>query len=322
MRQNDLLLTEVGTHSAYNAARQIYQLRQWSNHLNTLNDQIILVTGANAGIGLETARALAQRGATVVMVARSAERGAVARDDVIASTGNQKTTLMLCDLASQASIRAFAAEFKARYDRLDVLVNNAGAIFNSRQESVDGIELTFALNHLGYFLLTNELLDLLKASAPARIVNVSSGAHSVGKFDFDDYQRRQRYSGFQVYGESKMANVLFTYELARRLEGTGVTANVLHPGFVRTNFATNNGRLWALGMQLIGRLFAISPTKGAETPIYLASSPDVAGVSGQYFDKCKAVKSHSYSHNREAQRRLWALSAQLTATPDPVAAAA
>lgn len=281
--------------------------------MTPIQEQIIIVTGANAGIGLETARALARLGATVVMVARSADKLATAQAEIVADTGNEKTTYMLCDLASQASIRAFAAEFRRRYARLDVLVNNAGAVFNGRQESVDGIELTFALNHLAYFLLTQELLDLLQASAPARIVNVSSGAHSVGTFDFDDYQRRKKYTAFQAYGESKMANVLFTYELARRLEGSGVTANVLHPGFVRSNFATNNGRLWQIAIRIIGRLFAISPQQGAETSTYLAISPQVEGVSGCYFDKSQAVKSHSFSYDRAAQHRLWELSEQLTA---------
>ncbi len=270
-----------------------------------------LVTGANAGIGKETALALAQMGAVVVMVARSPERGMAALDEVRSRSGSQRVELLSADLSSQASIRQLAADFKAKYDRLHVLVNNAGAVFMQRQESVDGLEMTFALNHLGYFLLTNLLLDVLKASAPARIINVSSGAHQGGRINFNDLQRQQSYSGFGAYSTSKLANVLFTYELTRRLEGSGVTTNCLHPGFVRSEFAKNNGRLARLSMLLL-RPLTISPAQGAETSIYLASSPDVTDVAGRYFVKKKAVKSSAASYDTAVARQLWNVSATLT----------
>lgn len=269
------------------------------------------MTGANAGVGKETALALARLGATVVMVARSAERGAAALADARRQSGSEQLSLLLADLSSQASIRQLAADFKAKYDRLHVLVNNAGAIFMRRQESVDSLEMTFALNHLGYFLLTNLLLDVLKASAPARIVNVSSAAHHSGEIDFDDLQAGSNYNGLRAYSASKLANVLFTYELARRLEGTGVTANCLHPGFVGSNFAKNNGLLARLGMTVL-RPFALSPAKGAETPIYLASSAEVESVTGQYFEKKKRVQSAAASYDEAMARRLWDASVALT----------
>ncbi|MCB8966722.1 MAG: SDR family oxidoreductase [Ardenticatenaceae bacterium] len=276
-----------------------------------MQGKICMVTGANAGIGKETALALARMGATVVMVARNAERGAAALADVRHQSGNGQVTLLLADLSSQASIRQLVTDFHAKYDRLHVLVNNAGAIFMQRQETVDGLEMTFALNHLNYFLLTNLLLDTLKASAPARIVNVSSGAHYGGQIAFDDLQLRQNYRVFAAYSMSKLANVMFTYELARRLAGTGVTANCLHPGFVGSNFAKNNGLLARLTMVLM-RPFALSPEKGAETSIYLASSAAVDGVSGKYFTRKKPQKSSSASYDEAAAQRLWAVSAELT----------
>ena len=191
-----------------------------------------------------------------------------------------------------------------------MLVNNAGGVFFNRKESVDGLELTFALNHMGYFQLTTGLLDLLIASAPARIVNVSSGAHGVNTFDFDDYQRENGYKAFSVYSQSKYANVLFTYELARRLEGTGVTVNTLHPGFVRSNFGRNNGFLSKIAMTLMSP-FAISEEKGAATSIYLASSPEVENVTGQYFVKSQPRKSASTTYDEALQQRLWELSESL-----------
>ncbi|MBE2197131.1 MAG: SDR family oxidoreductase [Anaerolinea sp.] len=281
-----------------------------NNHVS-LQDKICLVTGANAGIGKETALALAQMGAVVVMVARSPERGMAALDEVRRRSGSQRVELLSADLSSQASIRQLAADFSAKYDRLHVLVNNAGAVFMQRQESVDGQEMTFALNHLGYFLFTNLLLDVLKASAPARIINVSSGAHQGGRINFNDLQLQQSYSGFGAYSTSKLANVLFTYELARRLDGSGVTANCLHPGFVRSEFAKNNGRLARLSMLLL-RPLTISPAQGAETSIYLASSPDVTDVTGRYFVKKKAVKSSAASYDTAVARQLWDASATLT----------
>ncbi len=279
-----------------------------------MQDKIVIVTGANSGIGKVAATELAKMGASVVMVCRSQERGAAAMAEVKRDSGSSDVTLMLCDMSSFDSIRAFTAKFKAEYDRLDVLLNNAGAIFTNRKESADGIELTFAVNHLGYYLVAVELAELLKASAPARIVNVSSDAHRVNSFDFDDYERKNSYSrfGFTEYGESKLANVLFTYELARRLEGTGVTVNALHPGFVRTGFSTNNGALAGVLMATLGRLFAVSPQKGAETSVYLASSAEVANITGKYFADKREKRSTSLTHDLAAQERLWKLSADLT----------
>lgn len=280
--------------------------------MTTMQGKVCLVTGANSGIGKETARELARLGATVVMVARSAERGEAARREILAETTNTAVDLMLADLSSQAEVERLAQAFKARYDRLHVLVNNAGAIFAQRQESVDGIEMTFALNHMGYFWLTNALLDVLKASAPARIINVSSDAHKVGRFNFDDYQRTQRYSNFQVYGESKLANVLHAFYLAEQLAGSGVTINAMHPGFVATGFGRNNGALWRAALAVIGRFFALKPAQGADTVVYLATSPEVEGVTGQYFAKRRPTPAAKAAYDKAAQRRLWELSEQLS----------
>ncbi len=277
---------------------------------NALTEKICLVTGANSGLGKITTHELAKMGATVVMVARNRERGEAALKEVQQASGNQHVQLMLADLSSLNGIRQLAAQFKAEYGRLHILVNNAGAIFKNRQLSVDGYEMTFALNHLNYFLLTNLLLDLLKASAPARIINVSSGAHSGGTINFDDLMMENKYRSFAAYGQSKLANVLFTYELARRLEGSGVTTNTLHPGGVATQFGSGQGFMGWI-MKLL-RPFLLSPEQGAETQIYLASSPEVEGVTGKYFDKKKPVKSSKESYDTAVAKRLWQLSEQLT----------
>ena len=274
-----------------------------------MNNKLCLVTGANAGIGRATALGLAQKGAHVVMICRSAERGRAAQQEIIAQSGNQQVDLLLADLSVQAEIRRVAAEFKQRYSRLDVLVNNAGAIFTTRQESADGLELTFALNHLGYFLLTQELLPLLLASAPARIINVASGAHYSGQINFDDLQLRQGYAAFKAYAQSKLANVLFTNELARRLAGTGVTANSLHPGVVGTQFGRNNR-----GLSLIIRLvrpFLRSEAKGAETSIHLATAPELATTTGQYFDDNQPKRASDLAYDETLARRLWEESEKL-----------
>ena len=205
-----------------------------------MTGKICLVTGATNGIGMATAQALAHMGATVVIVGRDAQKAARVTEEIRAASGNQNVDWLLADLSSQQDIRRLATEFKSKYSHLHVLLNNAGATFTTRQLSVDGIEMTFALNHLAYFLLTNLLLDTIKASSPARIINVSSDAHSGGKIDFDNLQGERSYSSFGPYGNSKLANILFTTELARRLEGTGVTVNALHPGFTSTGFGKNN----------------------------------------------------------------------------------
>ena len=279
-----------------------------------MKGKTVLITGANGGIGKMTACNLAKMGAQVVMVARSQERGEAALGNVKAASGSDDVHLLLADLSSQTAVRQLAATFKANYDRLDVLINNAGAIFLKRKLSADGIEMTFALNHISYFLLTNLLLDMLKASSPARIINVSSVAHEMNPLNFDDLQSEKAYRGFQAYGKSKLANLLFTYELDRRLKGSGITVNALHPGFVGTNFAKNNGRLVRLAMFFINK-FALPPEKGAETPVYLAAAPEVAAVSGQYFYQKKTKRSSSASYDEAAAQRLWQISEQMTGLP-------
>ncbi len=280
-----------------------------SNHL--MSGKVCMVTGATTGIGQVTARRLAEMGATVIAVARNPVKGETVVKAIKDSTGNQDVAFMLCDLSSQASIRKLARDFKDRYTRLHVLVNNAGALNFARSVTVDGLETTFAVNHLAYFLLTNLLLDVLKASAPSRVVNVSSAAHTDGTITFDDLQGEKHFSGMKAYSQSKLANVLFTYALAKRLEGTGVTVNALHPGVIRSGFARNNGPLFNIGMSVVGLFFA-SPEKGAETSVYLASSPEVEGVTGQYFVKKAAVKSAPASYDEAAAERLWKMSTELT----------
>lgn len=275
-----------------------------------------LVTGATAGIGEVTARRLAGMGAMVTIVGRSAERAAATAARIKTATGAD-IAILLADLSSQAEVRRLAEEFTARHDRLDVLVNNAGALFNRRAESADGIEMTWALNHMSYFLLTNLLLDTLHAAGPARVVSVSSDAHHGGSIHFDDPQLRRGYSGWRAYSQSKLANILFTTELARRLRGTGVTANTLHPGFVASNFASNSGGLIGVLFGIAKKVAAISPEAGAATSIYLATSPEVADISGQYFDKCRAVRPSAAAQDAAAAARLWQLSEEMVAAGAP-----
>jgi NAD(P)-dependent dehydrogenase (short-subunit alcohol dehydrogenase family) len=274
-----------------------------------------MVTGATGGLGQVTAQALAQRGATVIIVGRNADKGAATVSRIQEQTGNAAVEFMLADLSSQKDIRQLAQQFTGRHSRLHVLVNNAGASYGKRRESVDGIEKTFALNHLGYFLLTNLLLDTLKASAPARIVNVSSEVHREVTLDFDNLQAGGRFNGYQVYKRSKLANLPFTFELARRLEGTGVTVTAASPGLVKTNLGLQDGGLPALMKRIINALMGVSPQEGAKTIVYLATSPEVEGVSGQYFVKGKATPSSEASRDRAAAARLWKISAELTGLP-------
>jgi len=271
----------------------------------------VLITGANQGIGKAAAAALGKQGARLVLVCRNADKARAAIAD-IEREGAKGVELIVGDLTSQAEIRRVAAEFKAKHDRLDVLLNNAGALVPSRRTTVDGIEETFALNHLGYFLLTNLLLDVIKASAPARIVNVSSNAHRGAKMRWDDLQYASGvYNPAGAYGQSKLANVLFTRELARRLEGTRVTANSLHPGVIASGFGmTYGGPVGAFFK--VAHLFMISPEKGARTSIYLASSPEVEGVTGKYFDNCKERFPSRAAQEEGAPARLWAISEELT----------
>lgn len=279
-----------------------------------MKDKVCLVTGATAGLGQATARQLARQGATVIVVGRSREKSEATVNEIKQQTGDPNVEYMLADLSVQKDIRQLAQAFKRKYQRLHVLVNNAGAIFLRRRESADGIEMTFALNHLNYFLLTNLLLDTLSAGAPARIINVSSRAHArVAGLNFDDLQNKRGY-GFNVYGQSKLMNVLFTYELARRLEGTRITVNALHPGFVASRFATNNGLLTRLARPLLD-LFAISVEEGAQTMVYLATSPEVEGLTGKYFYRQQAIPSSPASYDEAAAHRLWEVSAATTGLP-------
>jgi NAD(P)-dependent dehydrogenase (short-subunit alcohol dehydrogenase family) len=283
-----------------------------ANSAHLLHGKVCLVTGATSGVGLVTAQALARQGATLIVVGRNPERGAATVSRIQHETGNSAVELIIADLSAQAQVRRLASEVQRRFTRLDVLINNAGALFLRRQLSPDGLEMTFALNHLAYFLLTNLLLDHLKASPAARIVNVSSEAHRGARLDFADLQGQHRYRGWRAYARSKLANILFTYALARRLEGTSVVANALHPGFVATNFGRNNRGITAVFFR-IAQLAAISPEQGAQTIIYLASSPEVKGITGAYFVKKKAVRSSQISYDRSAADRLWQVSAGLTA---------
>lgn len=276
-----------------------------------MQGRICLITGANSGIGKATAVGIARLGATVVMVCRDQGRGEAVQQEIRAETGNDDVQLVLADLASQPSIHELSREIHERFQKLNVLVNNAGVLLTQRTTTPDGLETTFALNHLGYFLLTNLLLDLLKAGAPSRIVNVSSRAHVRSHLNFDDLQGEQKYSGLRAYGRSKLANILFTYALARRLEGGGVTVNAVHPGTVATNFASGSSRLLDIGMK-ISHLFMISPVKGADTVVYLASSPEVDGITGKYFARRKEVPSSNESYDEGEQERLWQVSEQLT----------
>jgi NAD(P)-dependent dehydrogenase (short-subunit alcohol dehydrogenase family) len=275
-----------------------------------------LITGATSGIGLATALALAKMGATTILVGRSAERCQKVVARIKSETGNLNVDYLLADLSIQAQIRALADEFKARYERLDVLVNNAAAIFFFRQVSADGIEMNFAVNHLAYFLLTNLLLETLKASAPAQIVNVASNSHFGQHLDFDNLELKRGYNPGKAYGRSKLANLYFTYELARRLSGTGVTVNAMHPGFVRTNMAANNGWLVRLFLPLV-HLNSLTPEEGARTAIYLASSPDVEGVTGKYFVREQEVVSDPVSYDESAAKRLWEVSEEMTKLSPP-----
>ncbi len=265
-----------------------------------MSGKICLVTGATDGIGKVTARVLAERGWTVIGVGRNPAKIEATLREIGKTSGSLE--FMTADLSSLAEIRALADAFKAKYDRLDVLVNNAGALFKTYRESVDGIEMTFALNHLSYFLLTTLLLDTIIASSPARIINVASDAHGGSTIHFDDLGHKQHYDGWATYGASKLANILFTYELARRLVGTGVTVNAVHPGFVDTNFAN------AAGLNMRGPL---TPEEGADTQIWLATSNEVDGVTGSYFVRRRDTRSSDVSYDQAVARRLWDVSEQM-----------
>jgi NAD(P)-dependent dehydrogenase (short-subunit alcohol dehydrogenase family) len=283
--------------------------------MTDMHGKVVAISGANAGIGKETAVALAGMGATVVMTARNPAKGEAALADVRARSGSDRVELMALDLADLASVRAFATGLLAAQDRLDVLVLNAGLMLRRRSQTTDGFETTFGVNHLGHFELTSLLLDRLRASAPARIVVVASHAHKTARkgLDFDDLQSTGRYRSFDVYSRSKLANVYFTRELARRLAGTGVTVNAVHPGYVASSFARDGDMYLESVVKLGAKLFAISPEAGARTSVYLASSPEVEGVTGEYFVKCRPAPVSKAAQDDIAARRLWDASESLLA---------
>jgi NAD(P)-dependent dehydrogenase (short-subunit alcohol dehydrogenase family) len=273
--------------------------------------KICMITGANSGIGKATALRLAELGATVVTVCRSRERGEKAMVHIKTASHADSVELLLADFTSLDSVRALAGEFREKHDALHVLVNNAGVARVRRSVTVDGFETTFQVDYLSHFLLTNLLLELLKKSAPTRIINVSSVSHYGGHMNFDDLQLKKGYGVMKAYSQAKLAQVLFTYELSRRLEGTGVTANCLHPGTVATNiWGSAMGPFSFLGR--ISRLFLISPEEGAETVVYLASSPKVEGVTGKYYEQNRDKKSSADSYDRALAEKLWSESERLT----------
>jgi NAD(P)-dependent dehydrogenase (short-subunit alcohol dehydrogenase family) len=271
-----------------------------------MNGKVCVVTGANGAVGQALATELARLGATVVMACRSRERGEAARMAVKAAAGNQAVELLLVDLSSQASVREAVAEFSARYNRLDVLINNAATFTQRRAITADGLEMIFATNHLGPFLMTNLLLERLKASAPALVLTVT--APSTTALDFDDLQGEQHFNAMHAFGASKMCNLLFTYELARRLAGTGVRANAVHPGLVKSSLMSEA----PFFIRGFSRLISGSPEKGAGTAVYLATSPEAASLTGQFFKDKKPIDSNAYSRDPAVQRRLWDVSATLT----------
>ena len=273
-----------------------------------------VVTGATSGIGFETAQALLRRGARLVLVARSRGKAEDAVTMLTAATGQRDVTVVQGDLGVQADVRRVAAELLACCPRIDVLVNNAGVVNLERRLTVDGIEETLAVNHLGYYLLTRLLLERLLGSAPARIVNVASDAHRFARVDLDDLQGVHRYRALRVYGRSKGCNILFSYELARRLAGTGVTVNCCHPGAVRTGLGQNNGRVASALSKVVGAFFR-TPAQGAATSIRLATAADLASVTGQYFANEQPKRSSAATYDAAVQRRLWEESARLTGLP-------
>jgi NAD(P)-dependent dehydrogenase (short-subunit alcohol dehydrogenase family) len=270
-----------------------------------------LVTGGTGGIGRATALRLASMGARVGITGREAGRTQRAAAEIASEAASGTVDAFAADMSSQAEVRRLAEEVLAAYPRLDVLVNNAGGFWSHRHVTPDGLEHTFALNHLAPFLLTSLLLDRLIQSAPARIVTVSSGAQSMGKIDFDDLMGEHKYSGQTAYNQSKLANVMFTYELARRLAGTGVTATALHPGMTNTSFSAEDPSRAFAPLVMVMRPFMKKPERGADTPVYLASSPDAAGLTGQYFANQEAKKSNASSYDTAAAARLWQVSAEL-----------
>jgi NAD(P)-dependent dehydrogenase (short-subunit alcohol dehydrogenase family) len=282
-----------------------------------MHGKTVLITGGSSGIGLETARGLARRGAKVIIVGRNPQKTADAVRDLRESTGSTEISSLLADLSLMSETRRLAADFNAGYDRLDVLINNAGGVFQKRTYTAEDLEYTFALNHMSYYLLTRLLLDKLIASGPSRVVNVSSGAHFMSRgVNFEDLQRRQgRFIGFGRYNETKLMNVMFTLALARRLDPASVTVNAVHPGLVASGFGHNNGGLLSLGTAIAARLFGKNTVQGAETTIYVAATEHGGAVTGLYFEDSKSKPPSKQAQDVEAQERLWSMSATLAGLP-------
>ena len=278
-----------------------------------MNGKICLVTGATDGIGKVSARVLAEMGAKVIIVGRNPEKSAAVLTELKSISRNENIDLLMADLAVMKEVRDLAEQVISRYDRLDVLLNNAGGYFAKHEITSDGLEMTFALNHMSYFLLTNKLMGLLKSSVPARIVNVSSDAHYGVDIEFDNLNGEQDYKAWKAYQKSKLANVLFTYELLKKVPAD-ITVNCLHPGFVATNFGNNNGGFVSPVLKIAKRIFAIDPEEGAKTSIFLCSSPEVEEVSGKYFFKCQPKTSSRESRNMDTAKRLWQISSDIAST--------
>jgi NAD(P)-dependent dehydrogenase (short-subunit alcohol dehydrogenase family) len=276
-----------------------------------MKDKICIVTGANSGIGKATAKELALQGATVILVCRNKEKGTLALQEIKALSKNDSVELLIADLSSQKEIRLLADKIRKKYPKIHVLINNAGAVHDKRTETVDKIETTFATNHLAYFLLTSLLLDNLKSAPKARIINLASEAQRTGKINFDDLNLKSDFSAIKSYSQSKLANVIFTYELARRLKDTNVTANCVHPGLVRTNFGKDLNGVFK-GIIVLMKPFMRKSEKGAETVVWLASSPNVEGITGKYFTDKKEIKSNEMSYDPEVAKQLWLVSEKMT----------
>lgn len=275
-----------------------------------MSGRVCMVTGANSGIGKIIARELAQSGATVIMVCRDHEKGEKAREEICAGRKNLSIELMIADFSSLDSVRRLVRDFKTRHDKLHLLINNAGLIIGKRVATTDNLETTFQVNYLSHFLLTNLLLNTLKQSAPSRIVNVSSVAHFRGHMEMDDLQGEKEFSAMKSYSQSKLAQVIFTRELAKRMKGSGVTVNSVHPGAVRTRWGDEAGLL-GIGIR-VARPFMISPERGARTPLFVATSPDIEGITGEYFSKSEVTKSSKESYDESISEKLWDLSVKLS----------
>jgi NAD(P)-dependent dehydrogenase (short-subunit alcohol dehydrogenase family) len=287
-------------------------MRNAANSTADMDGKVCLVTGATSGIGEITAAALAARCAQVIVVGRSQQKAEDTVQRIQSETGSNSVHYLLADFADLQQVWDLVSSFQNRYSRLDVLINNAGAYFNTRRQTAYGVEMTFLVNHLAPFLLTNLLLDVIKMSPSARIINVSSDAHQYGSMDFNNLEFKRGYFGMKAYARSKLANILFTYELARRLEGSTVTVNALHPGHIATDIYRTNFSVIGPFLKWFMGFFALTPEEGAETSIYLASSPDVEGLTGQYYVKREVVQSSPLSYDQNVAHQLWLVSERLT----------